>query len=348
MREKWRGTLSDDFAVTRAMKGRRARYLFCSSGVDRVGRRLLAARHDRIHKPPDEDHASHTHRHLWLNSHISVPSIFNAVMIASLDDHYLQRAKRSATFSSRSRTFMTGFGFQHRKSWLRLKAVELVLGDRWPQVKRQWLIAKYALAVVAGAVSYQLRRRDRFTANDMAWDQVRIEIAHRNCHHYGLKAVTHSCTERARSDSMTRSSINQRFDPNDGSSTAVHFQNCRRAGRTVTILRLTDCTTSLIVYRQRSRYDRQSAPCMVGGNSVFWRAIVFMLFLGWLVDLLLGIIAVGHRRRHRSRFDHWFYPVFPHYLADIRIEDDRCPPNIRCFQSRENRRSGMTVLTGLN
>jgi len=58
--------------------------------------------------------------------------------------------------------------FSIGKSWLRLKAVELVLGDRWPQVKRQrlaqnslWLIspALFLINCVAATVSRRLTWR---------------------------------------------------------------------------------------------------------------------------------------------------------------------------------------------
>jgi cellulose synthase/poly-beta-1,6-N-acetylglucosamine synthase-like glycosyltransferase len=136
MRERWRGTLSDDFAVTRAMKESGLDIYFvpqaltasignCSlrEAIEFTNRQMKIT---RVNAPD-----------LWLKAYFG-GTVFNAVMITSLaimifsarnDLHVLIAAVVFGLVS------VLSIG----KSWTRLKAVELVLAMRWPQVKRQWL-----------------------------------------------------------------------------------------------------------------------------------------------------------------------------------------------------------------
>lgn len=135
MRERWRGTLSDDFAVTRAVReaGLEIRFvpkaLTASVGdctlretVEFTNRQMKIT---RTYSP-----------NLWLLSFFG-SGVFNAVMLASLlivalssrnDIHVLLAAL----------TFLAVSAFSIGKSVLRLRAVGLVLGRDWPQVRKQW------------------------------------------------------------------------------------------------------------------------------------------------------------------------------------------------------------------
>ena len=136
MREKWRGTLSDDFAVTRTMKDAGLDIYFvpqaltasigdCSllNTVEFTNRQMKIT---RVYA-----------RHLWLLSYFG-SVVFNSVMIAALMIVIFSEGNDLNVVIAVT-TFLLVSIFSIGKSWLRLKAVELVLGERWPQVKRQWL-----------------------------------------------------------------------------------------------------------------------------------------------------------------------------------------------------------------
>lgn len=136
MRERWRGTLSDDFAVTRATRDNGLDIYFVPQALtasvgncnlrDTIEFTNRQMKITRVNAPD-----------LWLKSYFGAV-LFNAVMISSV---------AIAAFSTRNGlqvlVAMIVFGlvsfFSIGKSWTRLSAVNLVLSDRWPQVKRQWL-----------------------------------------------------------------------------------------------------------------------------------------------------------------------------------------------------------------
>jgi ceramide glucosyltransferase len=148
MREKWRGTLSDDFAVTRTMKNAGLDIYFVPQALTAsLGDCSLL---DTIEFTNRQMKITRVYaRHLWLLSYFG-SIVFNSVMIAAL---------MIVVFSERNglnviiaiTTLVLVSIFSIGKSWLRLKAVELVLGDRWPQVKRQWL-SQYTLWLLSPAL----------------------------------------------------------------------------------------------------------------------------------------------------------------------------------------------------
>ena len=165
MREKWRGTLSDDFALTRTIKRAGLDIYFvpqaltasisdCSllDTVEFTNRQMKIT---RVYA-----------RHLWLLSYFG-SVVFNSVMIAALMIViFSERNDLSVVIAVTTLVLVSIFSIG--KSWLRLKAVELVLGDRWPQVKRQrlaqnslWLIspALFLINCVAATVSRRLTWR---------------------------------------------------------------------------------------------------------------------------------------------------------------------------------------------
>jgi len=136
MRERWRGTLSDDFAVTRAMKDNGLDIYFVPQALTAsVGKcSLLEAieftnRQMKITRVNAPD--------LWLKSYFG-SVVFNAVIIASLAI-MIFGPRNGLDALIAAVVFALVAIFSIGKSWMRLRAVELVLADRWPQVKRQWL-----------------------------------------------------------------------------------------------------------------------------------------------------------------------------------------------------------------
>ena len=136
MRERWRGTLSDDFAVTRAMRENGLHIYFvpqaltasignCSlrEAIEFTNRQMKIT---RVYAPD-----------LWLKSYFG-STVFNTVMIASLA-LIVFSAKNDINVLIAAIVFGLVSLFSICKSWTRLGAVELALANRWPQVKRQWL-----------------------------------------------------------------------------------------------------------------------------------------------------------------------------------------------------------------
>jgi len=171
MREKWTGTLSDDFAVTRAMKASGLAICFVPQALTAsVGNcSMLEAieftnRQMKITRVNAQD--------LWLLSFFG-SFVFNAVMIASLS---------IMIFSSWSGVngpiaavvfFLVSF-FSVGKSCLRLHAVKLVLADRWPQLRRQWL-AQNTLWILTPGLFFVNCVTAAFS-RQMTWRGIRYEL----------------------------------------------------------------------------------------------------------------------------------------------------------------------------
>jgi hypothetical protein len=136
MRERWRGTLSDDFAVTRAMKAAGLDIYFVPQALtasvgdftllDTVEFTNRQMKITRVNAP-----------HLWLLSYFG-SIVFNGVMISAFLIVILSKINDLNVLIAMI-TSIAVSAFSIGKSWTRLKAVEFVLADRWPQVKRQWL-----------------------------------------------------------------------------------------------------------------------------------------------------------------------------------------------------------------
>ena len=136
MREKWRGTLSDDFAVTRAMNEAGRPIVFvpqaltasvedctCGELLEFTTRQMKIT---RVYAP-----------HLWLLSFFG-STVFNAVMIAAFLIVVLSRTNNFALFAAMTTLiFVTTCSIG--KSWLRLNAVKLVLTEYKTELGRQFL-----------------------------------------------------------------------------------------------------------------------------------------------------------------------------------------------------------------
>ena len=163
MRETWRGTLSDDFAVTRAIKDAGLSIVFIPQAlVPSLGSCSMRELFEFTNRQMKITRVNA--RHLWLLSYFG-STVFNGVLIACVclaifGDGF---ARLAGVF-----TFVTVSLFSIGKSWLRMKAVELALADRWPQVKRQrlsqnslWLVtpALFLVNCIAATLSRQMTWR---------------------------------------------------------------------------------------------------------------------------------------------------------------------------------------------
>ena len=135
MREKWRGTLSDDFAITRAMKTANLPVVFvpqaltasvedCSL-VEAFEFTTRQMKITRVYAPP-----------LWLMSFVG-SALFNGVMLAALLIVIFSQKNGLAVWISLAVLFQVTI-FSIGKSWLRLKAVRLVLTGYEADLKRQF------------------------------------------------------------------------------------------------------------------------------------------------------------------------------------------------------------------
>lgn len=131
--EKWRGTLSDDFTVTRAVKDAGLPIVFvpqaltasiedCGMGemLEFTTRQMKIT---RVYAP-----------NLWLMSLVG-SGLFNTVMIAAFLIVILQSG--AAAFAAISTIVLVAL-FSVGKSWLRLKAARLVLTKYETELKRQF------------------------------------------------------------------------------------------------------------------------------------------------------------------------------------------------------------------
>ena len=171
MREKWSGTLSDDFAVTRTMNEARMPIVFVPQALTASiedctlsGMLEFTTRQMKITRV----YATK----LWVMSLIG-SGLFNAVMIAAFLIAILNRQINFAVIAG-ILTLVLVTIFSIGKAWLRLEAVKLVLPTYKKQLGHQfwtqntlWLLAPalfFCNAVAAG-----LSRR-------MAWRGIRYEL----------------------------------------------------------------------------------------------------------------------------------------------------------------------------
>jgi ceramide glucosyltransferase len=172
MRDRWIGTLSDDFAVTRAVSEAGLSICFVPQALTAsIGNCSLRGLFEftnrqmkitRVYMP-----------HLWLLSFFG-SVVFNAVLIASVLIVILSRQNDLCVLFALAVITLVSI-FSIGKSWLRLKAVELVLDKQWPSVKRQtfaqntlWLLspalfltncisALFSRRVTWRGISYELK-----------------------------------------------------------------------------------------------------------------------------------------------------------------------------------------------
>ena len=135
IREKWKGTLSDDFALTKAVRA-------AGMGIYFVPKALTAS----IGDSSLVETLEFTNRQmkitrvyasdLWLLSYFG-SFVFNLVIISSLLIILFSGQNDFNVFVS---TFtLAGVSlFSAGKSWLRLRAVKLVFAGQWPAVDDQW------------------------------------------------------------------------------------------------------------------------------------------------------------------------------------------------------------------
>jgi ceramide glucosyltransferase len=171
MREKWRGTLSDDFAVTHALKENGLDIYFVPQALTAsIGRCSLRQvieftnrqmKITRVYAP-----------HLWLKSYFG-SLVFNVVMFSSTGI-IIFSPRNDLNVLIAAIVFATVSIFSIGKSWLRLKAVEVVLAERWPAVRKQWL-AQNTLWILSpmlfliNCVAATLSRK-------MTWRGIRYEL----------------------------------------------------------------------------------------------------------------------------------------------------------------------------
>ena len=136
MHEKWRGVLSDDFVVTRAMNAAGLPIVFVPQAltvsIEDCGFRQLLEfttrqmKITRVYAP-----------HLWLLSFFG-SGVFNAVMIAAFLIEMFRQKNDFVVFAAIATIVLVSI-FGIGKSWLRLKAVKLVLTECEPELSRQFL-----------------------------------------------------------------------------------------------------------------------------------------------------------------------------------------------------------------
>ena len=135
IREKWRGTLSDDFTLTQAIKEAGGAVIFVpqalTASVENCTFRELLEfttrqmKITRVYAP-----------HLWLMSLFGA-GLFNIVMITAFLIVVLSRHNDVAVFISLATLAIVSF-CSIGKAWLRLNAVKLVLKGYKPELDRQF------------------------------------------------------------------------------------------------------------------------------------------------------------------------------------------------------------------
>ncbi len=169
MREKWRGTLSDDFAVTRAMKAASLPIVFVPQALiasveDCDFRELLEfttrqMKITRVYAP-----------HLWKASFIG-SLLFTLVFFSNI---------LLLFFSSGWRFWLTLVIFillaalGTAKAWLRLNAVKLVLKNYKKELQKSFLPQNIFWALTPPIFFYNCLRA--FLSNEICWRGIRYKL----------------------------------------------------------------------------------------------------------------------------------------------------------------------------
>ena len=150
MREKWRGTLSDDFAVTRTMDDANMPIVFVPQAMAATlesctFRQMLEfttrqMKITRVYAP-----------NLWLLSFVG-SGVFNAVMVTSILIMIMSRENNFAVFAAIA-TLVLVTAFSVGKAYLRLKAVRLVL-TKWDAELRRQTFAQLTLFLIAPLIFF--------------------------------------------------------------------------------------------------------------------------------------------------------------------------------------------------
>ncbi len=150
MREKWQGTLSDDFAVTRAMRAAGLRIRFVpqalTASVENCTFRELfeftnrQMKITRVYMPQ-----------LWLMSFFG-SGLFNLVMAAAILIAILSKANGVPVWAALATLFLVSF-FSVGKAVLRLYAVRLALPQFGPELRRQ-RFSQYTLWLFTPAIFF--------------------------------------------------------------------------------------------------------------------------------------------------------------------------------------------------
>lgn len=150
MREKWQGTLSDDFAVTRAMRAAGLKIRFVpqalTASVESCTFRELfeftnrQMKITRVYMPQ-----------LWLMSFFG-SGLFNFVMAAAILIAVLSKTNGIPVWAALATLFLVSF-FSVGKAVLRLYAVRLALPQFGPELRRQ-RFSQYTLWLVTPAIFF--------------------------------------------------------------------------------------------------------------------------------------------------------------------------------------------------
>lgn len=148
MREKWRGTLADDFAVTRAVQNAGLKVFFVPQALtpsveECTFKELIefTTRQMKIVRVCEPK--------LWLMT-LFGSTLFNSVLIAALLIVVTSRTN-DLTVSAALATLLLVFVFSIGKAWLRLKAVKIALRSYKREVERQFL-TQNTLWLVTGSL----------------------------------------------------------------------------------------------------------------------------------------------------------------------------------------------------
>jgi cellulose synthase/poly-beta-1,6-N-acetylglucosamine synthase-like glycosyltransferase len=146
MREEWRGTLSDDFAVTRVVQRAGLSIVFVPHAlVPSFGNCSLPELLEFTNRQMKITRVNAPH--LWALSFFG-SAVFVAVMTSSIS---LMLFGGSVNRWTAAAVFIIVALLSIGKSWLRLMAVELALSSRWPQVRKQ-RIAQNTLWILSPAL----------------------------------------------------------------------------------------------------------------------------------------------------------------------------------------------------
>jgi cellulose synthase/poly-beta-1,6-N-acetylglucosamine synthase-like glycosyltransferase len=135
MRQKWRGTLSDDFAVTRAMNAANLPVYFVPQALA-VSVENCTWR-ECLEFTTRQMKVTRTYApHLWKMSFVGA-TLFNLVWLWGIFNLIIYPADSFAFWFSVAALLLVSI-FSTGKSWLRLNAVKLVLKDYAPALKKQF------------------------------------------------------------------------------------------------------------------------------------------------------------------------------------------------------------------
>ncbi len=178
--ERWRGTVSDDFTLTRVLQEAKLPIHFVpaclvASFGDCTARELLEFTNRQL--KITRVYAAHLWQPVLIGSLLFCAVFFGGLTVV------VARSLRHLPYVAPLAVLLVIYALGAAKAYIRLKAVAVPLASYRKQLSRGVAGAFAFVAGRVGSLPVQCRCRRLLAPDQVAWHYLRIEIGYRSCHH---------------------------------------------------------------------------------------------------------------------------------------------------------------------